>query len=137
MSVALAGAMQKTGTDQLLSSWLLYATGVSHPILILSVLFVVTSLLGAYITTKAAVAVTIPVAISVAQTMHLPLQPFILSVAFPAAANFITPIGYQTNLMVYGPGGYKFNDFIKVGTPLTIIYGIVTVLILSWTYGLI
>jgi len=69
-----------------------------------------------------------------ALNLHLNPEPFVLIVAFGAAANFMTPIGYQTNLMVYGPGGYSFKDFFKIGFPLTIIYMLVTVLILSYIY---
>ena len=61
---------------------------------------------------------------------------FILLVAFAGAANFITPIGYQTNLMVYGPGGYSFKDFFRVGFPLTILYLLVAVSILATTFKL-
>jgi di/tricarboxylate transporter len=69
-----------------------------------------------------------------ASNLSLPPQPFILVVAFAAAANFMTPIGYQTNLMVYGPGGYSFRDFFKIGFPLTILYMAATVTILGLTY---
>jgi di/tricarboxylate transporter len=69
-----------------------------------------------------------------AGNLGLPPMPFILVVSFAAAANFITPIGYQTNLMVYGPGGYSFKDFFRLGMPLTIIYMLVTVGILSLMY---
>jgi len=72
-----------------------------------------------------------PIAINVASDLNLSVMTFILTVAYAAAANFMTPIGYQTNTMVYGPGGYKFKDYIRVGLPLTVIYGTVTILILS------
>ena len=62
--------------------------------------------------------------------------PFVLTVAYAAAANFMTPIGYQTNLMVYGPGKYSFKDFFRIGAPLTVIYMVTTVLILSYVYHL-
>ncbi len=75
-----------------------------------------------------------PIALTMALDLHLPPEPFVLIVAFAAAANFMTPIGYQTNLMVYGPGGYSFKDFFKIGFPLTLIYMTVTVTILSYIY---
>jgi len=72
--------------------------------------------------------------VTMASNLDLPPMPFILVVSFAAAANFLTPIGYQTNLMVYGPGGYSFKDFFRLGFPLTVIYMIVTVAILSLIY---
>ena len=69
-----------------------------------------------------------------AANLDLNPVPFVLIVAFASAANFMTPIGFQTNLMVYGPGNYSFNDFLKVGGPLTFIYMIVAVGILSLMY---
>jgi di/tricarboxylate transporter len=97
-------------------------------------IYMITALMAAFITNKAAVAIIFPIALSVALQLGVNPLPFILVVSFAGAANFMTPIGYQTNLMVYGPGGYKFKDFLIVGTPLTIIYMIVTVLILSYQY---
>ena len=73
----------------------------------------ITSLLAAYITTKAAVAVVFPIALSVAINSGVPGTPFVLAVAYAAACTFITPHGYVTNLMVYGPGGYSFRDFMQ------------------------
>jgi di/tricarboxylate transporter len=61
-------------------------------------------------------------------------RPFALTVALAAAGSFITPIGYQTNLMVYGPGGYKFKDFLKAGLPLQILSGILTIGLVYWRY---
>ena len=90
--------------------------------------------IAAFITNKAAVAVIFPVSLTLAQELNLDIMPFILVVAYAAAANFMTPIGYQTNLMVYGPGGYKFKDFFKIGAPLTFIYMVVTIIILSLIY---
>jgi di/tricarboxylate transporter len=62
--------------------------------------------------------------------------PFFIAIAFAASGDFITPIGYQTNLMVYGPGGYSFKDFFKVGLPLTIIYMITCIGFIAWYYQL-
>ncbi|HJX72247.1 MAG TPA: anion permease, partial [Bacteroidales bacterium] len=69
-----------------------------------------------------------------AHNLEINPLPFVLTVAYAAAANFMTPIGYQTNLMVYGPGGYSFKDFFRIGFPLTIIYMLVTVVILSLVF---
>ena len=101
---------------------------------LLAGIFIITNLLASYITNKAAVALIFPISLTIAYDLGLDPIPFVLIVAFSAAANFITPIGYQTNLMVYGPGGYAFKDFFRIGFPLTIIYMIATVVILYFYY---
>ena len=68
-----------------------------------------------------------PIAMSMAEQLQLPYTPFFAAIAFAASGDFMTPIGYQTNLMVYGPGGYTFKDFIRVGTIFTILYIVVCV----------
>jgi di/tricarboxylate transporter len=72
-----------------------------------------------------------------AQQMNLPYTPFFAAIAFAASGDFMTPIGYQTNLMVYGPGGYTFKDFIRVGTIFTLIYIVVCVGFISFFYKLV
>jgi di/tricarboxylate transporter len=97
-------------------------------------IYLITTVLAAYITNKASVGIIFPIALTIALKMNLPPQAFILTVAYASAANFMTPHGYQTNLMVYGPGNYSFKDFFRVGTPLTILYMFTTVTILSLIY---
>lgn len=99
-------------------------------------IFVITNLLSAFMTSKAAVAIVLPVALTIAHDMGYPIEPFILVVAFGGAANFITPIGYQTNLMVYTPGGYTFNDYFRFGLPLTIICLLICTFVLNTYYDL-
>jgi di/tricarboxylate transporter len=99
-------------------------------------IFIVTNLLSAFMTSKAAVAIILPVSLSIAHDIGVPVEPFILAVAFGGAANFITPIGYQTNLMVYSPGGYNFKDYFRFGLPLTIICLLICTLVLNIFYNL-
>ena len=66
--------------------------------------------------------IMVPIAIAVSNQLGLESRPYVFTVAFAASSSFITPIGYQTNLMVYGPGQYKFSDFVKVGVPLNIVF---------------
>ncbi|NPA67857.1 MAG: SLC13 family permease [Chlorobi bacterium] len=134
LSLALGTAMIKTGVAAMLAQGILSIFKPLGIIGILSGIYLITAILAAFITNKAAVAVIFPVSLTLALNLKADVMPFILVVAYAAAANFMTPIGYQTNLMVYGPGGYKFKDFLKVGTPLTVIYMIVTVTILSFMY---
>ncbi len=134
MALALGVAMQKTGVAEILANVMIEIFRPWGNVGLLSGLYIVTAIMAAFITNKAAVAIIFPIAISIASDLGLNPIPFILTISFAAAANFMTPIGYQTNTMVYGPGGYKFNDFLKVGTPLTVIYGVVTVFLLLKIY---
>lgn len=134
LSLALGTAMIKSGAADLVADIL---TRIFLPLGKVGLLFgiyIITAVLAAYITNKAAVAIVFPVSIMMAANLGLNPIPFVLVVSFAAAANFMTPHGYQTNLMVYGPGGYSFNDFFRVGFPLTIIYMLVTVFILRVVY---
>lgn len=134
LSLALGVAMMKTGVADMVANGMLFIFKPLGVIGVLTGIYIVTSVLAAFITNKAAVAVIFPVSLSAALDLNAPLMPFILVVAYAAAANFITPVGYQTNLMIYGPGGYKFKDFFKIGTPLTIMYMAVTVVVLALMY---
>jgi len=134
LALALGEAMIKTNTAHLLASGIIK---LFHPlglIGILTGLYIITTILAAYITSKAAAAIIFPIALTTAVSLGEDPVPFVLLVAYASAANFMTPIGFQTNLMVYGPGGYSFKDFFKVGAPLTILYMIVTITILTIIY---
>ncbi|WP_207778440.1 SLC13 family permease [Balneicella halophila] len=134
LALAFGTAMLKTGVSQLIADGIIYVFSPLGTLGFLFALYILTSLLGAYITNKAAVAVSFPIAISMAIQLGYDPKPFVLLVSYAAAANFITPIGYQTNLMVYGPGNYTFRDFFKVGLPLTVLYMFATVGIIYWMY---
>ncbi len=134
LSLALGTAMIKTGVAELIANSMIKVLFPFGNITVLFGLYFITAILAAYITNKAAVAIVFPVSLTAAHSLGLNPLPFALVVSFAAAANFITPIGYQTNLMVYGPGGYTFKDFFKIGWPLTLIYMIVTVFILNYMY---
>lgn len=136
LSLALGTAMIKSGVAEVFAN---AAFNIFKPFGIVGVLvgiFAITNLLGSFITNKAAVALIFPVAVSMALELGINPKPFVLTVAFAGAASFLTPIGYQTNLMVYGPGGYNFKDFFKIGLPLTILYMIITVLGLVYQYDI-
>ena len=134
LSLALGIAMIKTGIAELFASIIISIFMPFGEVSLLLGIYLITTILAAYITNKAAVALIFPISLTMASNLNLPPTPFVLIVAFASAANFMTPIGYQTNLMVYGPGGYSFKDFMRIGLPLTIIYMIVTVTILKMMY---
>jgi di/tricarboxylate transporter len=134
LSLALGTAMIKTGMADMIADFIITVFKPFGPIGLLMGIFFITNLLASYITNKAAAAIIFPISVSAAINMGLPTMPFVLIVATAAAANFITPIGYQTNLMVYGPGGYAFKDYMKIGLPLTLIYMVSAVFILYFYY---
>lgn len=134
MALALGMAMMKTGVAQIISDAIVNLLMPYGVLSVLIGLFVITSILAAYITNKASVALLFPIALTLAKDLNADPKAFAMLIAFAGAANFMTPIGYQTNLMVYGPGNYSFKDFFRIGFPLTLIYGVVTVGGLYWYY---
>jgi di/tricarboxylate transporter len=114
-------AMQTTGTAQLLAAGLL---GVTEPLGLygsLAAVYLLTSLLTEVISNNAAAVVLTPVAVAAAVGLGASPLPFVLAVMFAASNSFLTPIGYQTNTFIFGPGGYRFSDFARVGAPLTLL----------------
>jgi di/tricarboxylate transporter len=134
LSLALGTAMIKSGAADLFANGVVSAFLPFGKIGVLVGIYFITAILAAYITTKAAVAIVFPIALSVAQLLGVTGTPFVLAVAYAAACTFMTPHGYVTNLMVYGPGGYSFKDFMRIGLPLTVVYMAVAVTILSLIY---
>ena len=78
----------------------------------------------------------VPVVLSLTTSLGAPAEPFMIAIMMAASASFATPLGYQTNMMVFGPGGYRFSDFVKVGLPMNVLVGLVTVAVIAVVYGL-
>jgi len=115
-------ALQKTGATQLLVDHTLgFAQGAS-PVLALGLIYLTTALLTEFMSNNAAAVLLAPVAISVAAKLGVDPKPFLVAVAFAASTSFATPVGYQTNTMVYNAGGYRFMDFMRVGIPLNLLF---------------
>lgn len=127
-TLGLGNAMQLTGAAQIIAAYLL-SFAQSSPFLALAGTYLFTVTLTEIITNTAAAALIFPIAISIASVMDVSLMPFVIVVMMAASAAFATPFGYQTNLMVYGPGGYKFTDFTKIGLPLNLIIAIITLIL--------
>jgi di/tricarboxylate transporter len=134
--IPLGIAMYKSGATQWLATGLLSVGGHLSGYWILTFFFIVTTLLTSILSNNASVVLMIPIAVEVAKSLELNPLAFMFAVTFAASNSFLTPIGYQTNTMVYSPGGYKFLDFIKVGVPLTLLMTIVIPLLIIWIYGL-
>ncbi|MES9958675.1 MAG: SLC13 family permease [Sedimenticola sp.] len=134
-SFGIASAMQNSGAASWIAQWLLsFAQGIPH--VTLALVFITTALLSAMATNNAAAVIMFPIALSTSQSLGVSFLPFAVTIMVAASASFATPIGYQTNLMVYGAGGYHFKDYLYFGGPLTLVVGIATVLIvpLAWSF---
>ncbi len=135
-SLALGSALMKTGGAEYLAQVFLYlSTGLS-PAWILAFLMLLMAILTNVVSNNAAAVVGTPIAISIAQELGMPLEPFVLAVLFGANLSFITPMAYKTNLLVMNAGGYQFNDFVRVGTPLTLLMWVVLSAVLTFAYQL-
>jgi len=132
-SFALGAALDKSGAAKLIADQTTALSGGS-PWISLAIIYLVTLVVTELITNNAAAALMFPFALATANQLQVSYLPFVITVMMAASAGFATPIGYQTNLMVYGPGGYRFSDYVKVGVPLDILIGIVTVAIAPWAY---
>ena len=126
-AIPLGLAMQKSGASKLVAGWLQSAVGGWGEIWILLAIFAVVSLITQFMSDAATTALFAPVAIALAQALGHAPEPYVVTVAMAAVASFLTPIGHHGNLLIYGPGGYQFADFVRVGTPLTILVGVVVV----------
>ncbi len=135
-SLGISQALEKTGAAAFLAGHLIDMVRGIGPIGLLAVVYLVTSILTEVITNNAAAALVFPIGIAAATQAGLDPKPFAVAIAIAASASFATPIGYQTNLMVYGPGGYRFKDFLKIGIPLNVIFMVValTVIPLVWKF---
>lgn len=134
LALSLGTAMLKSGVAELFANGFISILKPYGKVALLAGIYLITTLLSAIINVRASAAIVFPVAMTLALTLGVDPKPFVLVVAYGATANFMTPIGYQTNMMVYGPGNYKFKDFLRVGIPLTVLYFIVTISLLSWMY---
>jgi di/tricarboxylate transporter len=127
-SFGLGSALHSTGAAEHIAVLLIEFAGGSTGIS-LALMFFVTALLSAVATNNAAAVIMFPIALTTANNLGVSIMPFVITLMIAASASFATPIGYQTNLMVYGVGGYRFSDYLRIGVPLTILVGLTTILV--------
>jgi len=120
-ALALGAAMQASGGASFLAQGLVYVLGGTSPAIVLSGFFLLTAILANVLSTKATAVLFTPIAVAVSHTINVPAEAFAVAVVFAANCSFASPVGYQTNLLVMAPGGYKFKDFLKAGAPLLIL----------------
>jgi di/tricarboxylate transporter len=123
-------ALRETGGAAWLADRLLRPAMGAGPLTVLATLYITTAVLTEAMSNNAAAVLLAPIAMSVAGTMEVDPRPFLVAITFAASTSFATPVGYQTNTMVYGPGGYRFGDFSKLGIPLNLIFWGVAVLMI-------
>ena len=129
-SIPLGIAMEKTGLAARLVHVTLDALGSLGPVAVLSGLYFITSLLSSFLSNNATAVLLAPIALGIAAQLGADPRPFLLAVAFGASASFATPIGYQTNMIVMGPGGYTTKDFVRFGLPLNVMLWIAAVFLI-------
>lgn len=134
MSLALGLAMIKSGVAEHIGGAFINLLLPLGSLTLLTGIFILAAILSAFITNAAVVAVLFPIVLSIAAKLGINPFPLVMVMTYGATASFMTPVGYQTNLMVYGPGSYTFADFLRIGFPLTIIYMVVAVLIMYFMF---
>ena len=127
-------AMQRTGFDVLIGDSISSVVNIFPsdllPYILLAIIYLITMILTEIASNAATAIIMTPITLSLAASFGFDPKPFIFAVCFAASASFITPVGYQTNLMVFGPGGYRYSDYIKVGLPLGVILWVISVAII-------
>lgn len=134
--IPLGLAMENNGVIQAMMDGVLQPIIAFGPVAVLAVIYLVVALLTEGMSNNAVAAILTPIALGLAEIMNIDPRPFLVAITFAASTSFATPIGYQTNTMVYSAGGYKFTDFARIGIPLNIIYWVVAVLLipLIWPF---
>jgi di/tricarboxylate transporter len=127
-AIGLEAAVTGSGLSAKVAD-ILTRIGGSNPYIALTVVFLGCIAMDTMITNVASAVFMFPIGMAMAANLGVNGMPFAITIMVGASCSFISPMGYQTNLMVYGPGGYKFIDFVKVGVPMTIVVGIITILL--------
>lgn len=128
--LSIGTGLERSGLVETIVGWATPWLGSLGPIAALAAIYFLSLFLTELVTNNAVAVVVTPIGITLAQALHVDPRPFVVAVMFAASASFLTPIGYQTNTLVYSAGGYKFTDFYKYGFPLTILVSITTLIVI-------
>lgn len=132
--LAFGRGLENAGTVALIVTSVQPLLAQMSPLLLLISVYAVTSILTETVTNNAVAVIMTPIAIGIASTMGIDARPLVVAVMFGASASFATPIGYQTNTLVYGAANYRFMDFVKIGVPMNLVVGIAACLAITWFY---
>jgi di/tricarboxylate transporter len=135
--LVVGAALDHSGAAQMIVDWIAPSLAQMSPLAVLFVLYFMTQILTELLSNNAVAVIVTPLAIALAHSLGLDPRPLVVAVMFAATLAFATPIGYQTNTMVYGPGGYKFFDFTRVGLPLNIVTGVTACLLIPVFWPLV
>ena len=133
-ALSLATALENAGVIQLVTGLLTPILAGTNIFTALIAVYLVTLLLTEFVTNNAAAALMFPFAYGLAQVLGAPILPFALAVAFSASASFISPYGYQTNLLAFNAAQYRFSHFFKFGLPISFVYSSIVLALLNWMY---
>jgi di/tricarboxylate transporter len=134
--LVIGAALDRTGAVELIVDAIAPFLAAGSPLIALALVYAVTSILTELVTNNAVAVLMVPIAAGIAVSIGVDPRPFLVAVMFGASASFATPIGYQTNTLVYNAGGYRFTDFLKVGLPMNVIAGCVTVFVIPLIWPL-
>ena len=130
----VGAGLQHTGAVAVMVDALVPLIQGLPPVVTLAAIYLITSVLTETVTNNAVAVIVTPIAIGLATQLGLDPRPFVVAVMFGASASFATPIGYQTNTLVYGAGNYRFTDFLKIGVPMNLIVGAVSVAVIPFFF---
>lgn len=131
--LGIGKAMETSGAAQLVAGGMIRAVG-DHPLAVLATVYLITMVFTNLITAKAAAVLLFPLGAATAQRLGVDIMPFAITIMIASAACFATPIGYQTNLMVFGPGGYRFTDYFRIGVPLSLLVACITIAVIPFVW---
>lgn len=132
--IPLGIVMEKTGTAHFIASGMLDITKGLGPFAVISAFYLLTTIFASIMSHNAAAVVLVPIGIAAANELGMDAMPFLMAITFAASSSLSTPFGYHTNLMVYGPGGYKFADYLKTGIPLNILFWIIATIFIPFIW---
>ncbi|MCL4836408.1 MAG: anion permease [Thermoanaerobaculia bacterium] len=129
-------ALQKSGAASLIAAAALDLVGGWGPVAVLAVFYLLTAVLTEFMSNNASAVLLAPIAITTAESMGIDPRPLLMAVTFAASTSFSTPVGYQTNAMVYNPGGYRYTDFLRTGVPLNLVFWLLAVIFIPrfWSF---